>query len=149
MGLAEGEDSPEKLALFKRYSEPISDSLMFKVIDFLQFRNQNVLVAPYESDPQLAFLQRTGKIEYIVSEDSDMFALGCYKIIKGLKCTGECKVLDLVNNQSKTKYENERTQAPSFHVFILRIWKKLYCNRRADKQTYYYLFIMVKLSCFW
>ena len=32
-----------------------------------------------------------------------MFALGCLKIIKGLKCTGECKVLDLENNHSKTK----------------------------------------------
>lgn len=80
----------------------MSDTLIYKVIDFLKFRGQHVLVAPYESDSQLAYLFKEGRIDYIVSEDSDMFALNCLKIIKGLKCTGECKFMDLVKESSKT-----------------------------------------------
>jgi hypothetical protein len=37
-------------------------------------------VAPYEADAQLAYLERTGKISLIISEDSDLIAFGCKRV---------------------------------------------------------------------
>ena len=85
--------SLEKLAVYEHYSTRIEKSLIYEVIDFLKFRNLEVLVAPYESDAQLAFLLRRGLVDYIMSEDSDMIAFGCRKIVKGFKVEGKCDIL--------------------------------------------------------
>lgn len=100
---SENHEKDEKKGMYKRYSEPIPDELFYDVLDFLKFRSQNVMVAPYESDSQLAYLYLNGKVDFIISEDSDMFAYGCEKIIKGLKFNGECKVINLKNFRSNTE----------------------------------------------
>lgn len=47
----------------------------------LRSRGVEYVVAPYEADAQLAFFARTGKIDGVLSEDSDMVAYGCPKIL--------------------------------------------------------------------
>jgi exonuclease-1 len=38
-------------------------------------------VAPYEADAQLAFLSLGGYVDCIITEDSDLLAYGCSKVI--------------------------------------------------------------------
>lgn len=40
------------------------------------------LVAPYEADAQLAFLNKAGIAHAIITEDSDLLAFGCKKVKK-------------------------------------------------------------------
>lgn len=35
------------------------------------------LVAPYEADAQMAYLARSGTVQLVVTEDSDLLAYGC------------------------------------------------------------------------
>lgn len=42
------------------------------------------VVAPYESDAQLAYLYSKGKVDWIISEDSDLLVFGCDSEIKVL-----------------------------------------------------------------
>ena len=39
------------------------------------------VVAPYEADAQLAFLARTGQVDAVLSEDSDLLPYGCGKVL--------------------------------------------------------------------
>lgn len=38
------------------------------------------MVAPYEADAQLAFLNKAGIAQAIITEDSDLLAFGCKKV---------------------------------------------------------------------
>lgn len=40
----------------------------------------DILVAPYESDAQLAFLTKNGMAHAVVTEDSDLIAFGCERV---------------------------------------------------------------------
>ena len=39
------------------------------------------IVAPYEADAQLAFLSKSGKVDFCISEDSDLLAFGCNRVL--------------------------------------------------------------------
>lgn len=38
------------------------------------------IVAPYEADAQLAYLNKIGMVQAIITEDSDLLAFGCKKV---------------------------------------------------------------------
>lgn len=95
MGSTGATHSPEKAAFYARFSQSFSDEITFKVLDFLRFRQAECLVAPYESDAQLAHLYHTKRVEFVLSEDSDMFAFGIRRIVKGLRADGRCLMMDL------------------------------------------------------
>lgn len=40
------------------------------------------IVAPYEADAQLAYLNKAGLVQAIITEDSDLLAFGCKKVRK-------------------------------------------------------------------
>ncbi|CEM06514.1 unnamed protein product [Vitrella brassicaformis CCMP3155] len=54
-----------------------------------------VLVAPYEADAELAFLARIGYVEVVISEDSDLLAYGCPKVLYKLDKWGNGDLVDL------------------------------------------------------
>jgi len=37
-------------------------------------------VAPYEADAQLAYLQKEGLVDLVITEDSDMLVFGCKRV---------------------------------------------------------------------
>lgn len=58
------------------------------------------LVAPYEADAQLAYLNKAGIVQAVITEDSDLLAFGCKKVLNcsccthamgGVVCVGEPK----------------------------------------------------------
>lgn len=81
--------------MYLKYSQGVPEDLIHEVIDFLRFKEQEVMVAPYEADAQLAALWHDRRVDYVVSEDSDLLAFNVPKLIQGLKTDGRCRVLDL------------------------------------------------------
>ena len=51
-------------------------------IEYLREKGLKFVVAPYESDIQLAYMLEENFIDYIWSEDSDILAFGCKHIVK-------------------------------------------------------------------
>lgn len=45
------------------------------------------VVAPYEADAQLAYLERVGIVDGIITEDSDLLVFGCKKVLFKLDTT--------------------------------------------------------------
>ena len=88
------DEDPDQLAQYKKYSAEITRENYYMFLDFLKHKNVEFIVAPYEADSQLAYMYHTKEIDYILSEDSDLVAYGCTKIIRCLKKDGSCKMLN-------------------------------------------------------
>jgi exonuclease-1 len=62
-----------------------------QVISYCKQENINYIVAPYEADAQLAYLNNNGHCEFVITEDTDLILYGCSKIIYKLdRETGRC-----------------------------------------------------------
>ncbi|CAG8559965.1 1693_t:CDS:10 [Ambispora gerdemannii] len=59
----------------------VTPEMVFKVIQALRAENIEYLVAPYEADAQLAYLERKGYISAVITEDSDLLVFGCKNVI--------------------------------------------------------------------
>ncbi len=66
-----------------------------EVIQHLVRLHVGYVVAPYEADAQMAFLIQSGKVHAIVSEDSDMLAFGCHRVLFKLETDGWGKEIEL------------------------------------------------------
>ncbi|KAM3723844.1 Exonuclease [Dirofilaria immitis] len=91
--MSEGRAS-EAYDCFKR-----SASLTPKVIEstiqaFRRLNMVDVIVAPYESDAQLTFLTKAKMAQAVITEDSDLIAFGCEKIIFKMDLTGSCVIFE-------------------------------------------------------
>jgi len=60
-----------------------------EVMDGLMAENFRYLVAPYEADSQLAHLARSGQVDVVATEDSDLVAFGCPRVLFKLSKDGE------------------------------------------------------------
>lgn len=56
----------------------------------LDSKKVKYVVAPYEADPQMVYLEKIGLVDGILSEDSDLLIFGCKKLITKLSDTAEC-----------------------------------------------------------
>jgi len=68
----------------------VTPQMTFEVIEAMRRMNVQVLVAPYEADAQLAYLEKQGIIDGILSEDSDLLVFGANKLITKLDQHGAC-----------------------------------------------------------
>lgn len=68
----------------------------------LDRKHVKYVVAPYEADPQMVYLEKLGLVDGILSEDSDLLVFGCNKLITKLNDYGECIEIDR-SNLSKLK----------------------------------------------
>ena len=64
-------------------------------IDYLIYKQLSFIVAPYEADSQLAYMFHNKEIDFVLSEDSDMVAYNCTKIIKTLRKFGDCDYFEI------------------------------------------------------
>lgn len=60
------------------------------LIDELKKLNISYVVAPYEADAQLVYLERKGLIDGILSEDSDLLVFGAKRLVTKLDKFGAC-----------------------------------------------------------
>uniref|UniRef100_A0A8C1V2T8 Exonuclease 1 n=1 Tax=Cyprinus carpio TaxID=7962 RepID=A0A8C1V2T8_CYPCA len=93
----------------------ITPSMAHDVIKTARVRGVDCVVAPYEADAQLAFLNKSGIAQAVITEDSDLLAFGCKKVIlkmdkqgNGLEIDqchlGRCKSLGNIFTEEKFRY---------------------------------------------
>lgn len=87
----------------------------------LDRKHVKYVVAPYEADPQMVYLEKVGLVDGILSEDSDLLVFGCNKLITKLNDYGECIEIDRANfvKLKKTPYLATFTQAQWRLIAIL------------------------------
>lgn len=62
--------------------------MVYEVIKELKKLNIEYIVAPYESDAQLAYLSLTGYVDVVMTEDSDSIPYGCRCVLLKLEQSG-------------------------------------------------------------
>ncbi|NWV98471.1 EXO1 Exonuclease, partial [Machaerirhynchus nigripectus] len=93
----------------------ITHAMAHDVIKAARAQGVDCIVAPYEADAQLAYLNKTGMVQAIITEDSDLLAFGCKKVFlkidkfgNGLEIDqarlGNCKQLGNVFTEEKFRY---------------------------------------------
>ena len=65
------------------------------LIEILKKLNQKVIISPYESDAEISYLYKEKKIDFAITEDSDLIPYGVKKIVFKLDPSGNCEYLDL------------------------------------------------------
>ncbi|VEU20374.1 DEKNAAC101177 [Brettanomyces naardenensis] len=68
----------------------ITPEMAKSLIEELKKREVRYVVAPYEADSQLVYLEKAGLVDGVVSEDSDLLIFGCQTLITKLNDRGEC-----------------------------------------------------------
>ena len=68
----------------------ITPAMAFQLIKYLRQHDIPYVVAPYEADAQLAFLENQRIIDGIITEDSDLLVFGCQKVLFKLDQAGSC-----------------------------------------------------------
>ena len=104
-------EDPDQAIVYQKYASEITKDHYYMFIDFLKYKGVKVMIAPYEADSQLAYLYRIKEIDYILTEDSDLVAYGCFDIIRRLKKNGECLVLN-------TKCQLQKKLSPTVRNFL-------------------------------
>lgn len=59
----------------------ITPDIAYRLIAELKRKGIDFIVAPYEADAQLAYLNRTGIADFIITEDSDLMAFGAKRMV--------------------------------------------------------------------
>jgi len=77
--LAEGRRN-EARECFQRCID-CTPQMALDVIKALHAIGVDVLVAPYEADAQLAYLNKINVAQIIITEDSDLILFGCEKVV--------------------------------------------------------------------
>ncbi|KAJ3089164.1 Rad2 nuclease [Quaeritorhiza haematococci] len=68
----------------------VTPSMAHAFIKELQKAGVEFIVAPYEADAQMAYLEKKGVVSAVLTEDSDLLVYGCNNVIFKLEHTGEC-----------------------------------------------------------
>ncbi|WVQ77955.1 hypothetical protein IAT38_000035 [Cryptococcus sp. DSM 104549] len=68
----------------------VTPEMAYQFIKALRAENVEYVVAPYEADAQLCFLEREGYVDGIITEDSDLLVFGCRQVIFKLDGNGDC-----------------------------------------------------------
>lgn len=69
-------------------SVDVTPRMALEFIKALRRMNIKYVVAPYEADAQLAFLENAGLVDGIITEDSDLLVYGCKRVIYKLDKVG-------------------------------------------------------------
>jgi len=73
----------------------ITKEMIYHAIDLCRQMRVDFILAPYESDAQIAFLIKNSYAHIAISEDSDLIVYGCPKIILKLAISGDCQYVNM------------------------------------------------------
>eukprot|EP00877_Chromochloris_zofingiensis_P012929 jgi/Chrzof1/7890/Cz02g40050.t1 len=59
----------------------VTPAMAKQVIEALKERSVDFIVAPYEADAQMAYLARRGDVHAVITEDSDLLAYACPRVL--------------------------------------------------------------------
>ena len=83
-------NKPSQAHLELQKAVDVSPGMALQLIDGLKKLGVQYVVAPYEADAQLAYLERQGIIQGILSEDSDLLVFGAKRLLTKLDQYGDC-----------------------------------------------------------
>lgn len=75
----------------------VTPEMALQLIDELKKIGVRYVVAPYEADAQLAYLERQGIIQGVLSEDSDLLVFGAKQLLTKLDQYGDCIEINRAN----------------------------------------------------
>ncbi|XP_025105613.1 exonuclease 1-like isoform X2 [Pomacea canaliculata] len=75
----------------------ITPQMALELMKACHARGVDCIVAPYEADAQLAYLNRAGIAQLVITEDSDLLLFGCDKIIFKMDLYGNGILIDRSN----------------------------------------------------
>ncbi|CAO1631102.1 unnamed protein product [Parajaminaea phylloscopi] len=89
----------QEAAAFEHYAKcvDVTPEMAFQLIKALRAQGIKYVVAPYEADAQLAFLERHGLIDAVVTEDSDLLVFGCKRVLFKMDADGRCIEIQQAN----------------------------------------------------
>ncbi|XP_055608769.1 exonuclease 1 [Uranotaenia lowii] len=82
------EGRTEEARSFLRRCVDITHEMALQLIQECRKRNVDCVVAPYEADAQLAYLNKKGIAQTVITEDSDLMLFGCSQVLFKLDLTG-------------------------------------------------------------
>ncbi|GAA5826340.1 hypothetical protein JCM3770_000129, partial [Rhodotorula araucariae] len=86
--VAEGKGAQARECFVKAVD--VTPAMAFQLIKALRREGIQYVVAPYEADPQLAYLEKAGLVDAVVTEDSDLLVFGCRNVLFKLDGEGSC-----------------------------------------------------------
>ncbi|KAJ2454507.1 Rad2 nuclease [Coemansia sp. RSA 2336] len=89
-------EQSKKKAAFEMFQKSLeaTPQMAKVVIEELKKEGFRYLVAPYEADAQLAFLESAGIISAAISEDSDLVVFGCQRLVLKMDQYGSATIFD-------------------------------------------------------
>ena len=84
----------EKARSHMRRAIDVTHEMALELIKECHNRSVDCIVAPYEADAQMAWLNKKGLAEYIITEDSDLTLFGAQKILFKLDLTGNALLVE-------------------------------------------------------
>ena len=88
------EVSPTYLRKLKKDAVRVDEYFLAELISYLKRNSQCFIIAPCEADGQLVYLQKKNIVSYIMSEDSDLIALGGTNVIQNINYKTEmCNIV--------------------------------------------------------
>lgn len=81
---------PSQAHLELQKAVDVTPEMARQLIEELKKAGVQYVVAPYEADAQLAYLERQGIIQGMLSEDSDLLVFGAKRLLTKLDQYGEC-----------------------------------------------------------
>ena len=83
-------NKPSQAHLELQKAVDVTPEMALQLIDELKKIGVRYVVAPYEADAQLAYLEQQGIIQGILSEDSDLLVFGAKRLLTKLDQYGDC-----------------------------------------------------------
>ncbi|KAL4079493.1 PIN domain-like protein [Scleroderma citrinum] len=70
----------------------VTPQMAYQLIKALRAEGVQYVVAPYEADAQMAYLERKGLVDGIITEDSDLLVFGCRNVLFKFDCASSTVV---------------------------------------------------------
>ena len=83
-------NKPSQAHLELQKAVDVTPAMARQLIDALKKAGVQYVVAPYEADAQLVYLEKNGMIDGIISEDSDLLVFGAKQLLTKLDQYGDC-----------------------------------------------------------
>lgn len=96
----------------------VDKEILDNLVVFLKNINVEVIVAPYESDSQLVYLEKINYIDYILTEDSDLIIYDAKRVLFKLTIFGNCEYFnkqEILNDLKKRKLSSDHV-LKNFHI---------------------------------
>ena len=97
------------------------------LIYLLKKLNFKIIVAPYESDAQIAYLYHKKKIDFAITEDSDLIPYGVKRIAFKLSEKGDFEYLNLNLNEIPREIINNLNEDGKFMLYLTHLKLVQFC----------------------